>query len=215
MSDPAGMECLGGERHHPRVSRPGRLTIRLIVSNHPIDPTRPDPRPRSAVSSLTMLRLRRLLRYPFTADPWRRTAEVLIQPFGALASLGLVVLGRRPAAHRALEWPTQSASPTAPVGRLLTRALLGIVLGGLAALIAAYAWLLVPVNLGYPLRPDSDDLSNAWGGPTMAGAWAVHGTIGLVFLWIVPWIVRSLSGVKRGLDQRLLRPGPDQAHPQT
>jgi hypothetical protein len=152
-----------------------------------------------------MLRFRRILRYPFTADPWRRTAEVLVHPLGALASLGLVLLGRRGAAHRALRWPTKSPDATAAVGRLLTRGLLGVVLGSLAALIAAYAWLLVPVNLGYPLRPDSDDLSNAWGGPTMAGAWAVHGTIGLVFVWIVPWIVRALSGIKRGLDRQLLR----------
>jgi hypothetical protein len=157
-----------------------------------------------------MPRLRQLLRYPFTADPWRRTAEVLVQPFLALASLGLVMLGRRGAAHRALRWPTQSPSATAASGRLLARGLLGVVLGSLAAAVAAYAWLIVPVNLGFPLRPDSDDLSNAWGGPTMAGAWAVHGAIGLVFLWIVPWVVRGLSSVKRGLDRQLLRPGLDQ-----
>lgn len=159
-----------------------------------------------------MPRLRRLLRYPFTADPWWRTVEVLVHPFGAIASLGLVVLGRGRAAHRALRWPTQSLGATAGVGRLLARGLLGVVLGSLAALVVAYAWLIVPVNLGFPLRPDSDDLSNAWGGPTMAGAWAVHGAIGLVFVWIVPWIVRALSSIKRGLDRQLLRPGPDQPH---
>ena len=157
-------------------------------------------------------RLRRILRYPFTADPWWRTVEVLAHPFGALVSLVLVVLGRRGAAHRALRWPTQSAGATVTVRRLFARALLGSSLGSLAAVVVAYAWLIVPVNLGYPLRPDSDDLSNAWGGPTMAGAWAVHGAIGLVFVWIVPWIVRALSGIERGLDRRLLRPGSDQSH---
>lgn len=157
-------------------------------------------------------RLRRFLRYPFTADPWWRTVEVLVHPFGSLAALGLVVLGRRRAAHHALQWPAQSPGATASAGRLLARGLLGVVLGSLAAAVAAYAWLVVLVNLGYPLRPDSDDLSNAWGGPTMAGAWAVHGAAALAFVWIVPWIVRALSDIQRRLDRHLLGPGPGRRH---
>lgn len=44
----------------------------------------------------------------------------------------------------------------------------------------------------------------------MAGAWAVHAAGGILFVWIVPWIARALSGGKRGLDRFLLRPDVDQ-----
>lgn len=86
-----------------------------------------------------MLRLRRFVRYPFTADPWVRTAELLVHPFSALASLVLVIAGRRGAADRALLWPTRTSNATAAAGRVLARGLLGVVLGSLAALVVGYA----------------------------------------------------------------------------
>jgi hypothetical protein len=141
-----------------------------------------------------MVRLREFVRYPFTADPWVRTAEILVHPFGALASLALVIVRRRGTADRTLLWPTQTSNATATAGRVFVRGLIGVVLGSVAALVVGYAWLIVPVNLGYPLRPDTDDLSNAWGGPTMAGAWAVHAAGGLLFVWVAALIARALSG---------------------
>jgi hypothetical protein len=54
------------------------------------------------------------------------------------------------------------------------------------------------------LRPDSDDLSNAWGGPTLAGAWAVHGTAGLAFLLLAPWIVKGATALQGRLARRML-----------
>ena len=69
-------------------------------------------------------------------------------------------------------------------GRLL---LVRLPLDAVAFAVAAYVWVLLPVNWAYPLRPDVGDepLRDTWGGPTLAGAWAVH-AIGatLVFLLV-------------------------------
>jgi hypothetical protein len=46
-------------------------------------------------------------------------------------------------------------------------------------------WLpLVPNGILYPLF-DSANLNHSWGGPTLAGAWAVHLALGLALLLVV------------------------------
>jgi hypothetical protein len=72
------------------------------------------------------------------------------------------------------------------------------------ALVTAYLWTVAAANIAYPLRPDTADLANAWGGPTLAGAWAVHGTAGVLFLFATPWIVRGLTGLQVRLAGRTL-----------
>jgi hypothetical protein len=49
-------------------------------------------------------------------------------------------------------------------------------LDALAFVVLGYFWLLLPMNLLYPLRLAIYDETNegSWGGPSMAGAWAVH-----------------------------------------
>jgi hypothetical protein len=75
-----------------------------------------------------------------------------------------------------------SAVPTAPTrGRLTSHLLLSLPVDFVVFVIAGYVWLLLPMNLLYPVRLAIYDESptDSWGGPTMAGAWALHATIGL------------------------------------
>lgn len=60
------------------------------------------------------------------------------------------------------------------------------------------------LNIASRLRPDSSDLSNAWGVPSLAGAWAVHGTAGLVLLLVAPWIVKAVTTAQGWLAQTML-----------
>ena len=54
-----------------------------------------------------------------------------------------------------------------------------------AYLATAIVWLpLVPDGIFYPLF-DSANLDHSWGGPTLAGAWAVHLALGLGLLLAV------------------------------
>jgi hypothetical protein len=80
--------------------------------------------------------------------------------------------------------------------------------GGLAAVpvdivaltVAGYCWVGVVVNVLYPDRyilGMGEDYSNSWGGPTLAGAWAVHAIGGFAFWLIVPWILRGYVAVWR------------------
>lgn len=81
-------------------------------------------------------------------------------------------------------------------------AVLSLPLGVLGWLILA---LMVPNtlrNLAYPFF--AGDYSDSWGGPTLAGAWAVHAGLALVMLpgWI--WLLRGLTHLQGGLARRLL-----------
>jgi hypothetical protein len=54
--------------------------------------------------------------------------------------------------------------------------LLALPLDVVVFVIMGYVWLLLPMNLLYPLRLAIYDetTEGSWGGPSMAGAWAVH-----------------------------------------
>ncbi|WP_433176571.1 hypothetical protein [Actinoallomurus sp. CA-150999] len=129
-------------------------------------------------------------RTPFTAEPWRRTGYVLASPVTAL--LAIADGGRL---QRRL------------AGALLGREVRATRLRGIAALplayislvITAYGWLLVAMNLGYPVRwliGMGGSYEHAWGGPTFAGAWAFHAVFGgLTFLFLMPWILRGLNAL--------------------
>jgi hypothetical protein len=56
---------------------------------------------------------------------------------------------------------------------------------------AAAAVLLLPLatyNLLYGVVVD--DYRTAWGGPSLAGAWAVHGSAGLAMALLAAWLLR-------------------------
>lgn len=67
-----------------------------------------------------------------------------------------------------------------------------------------YGWAITFANLAYPLHPDTDDLSNAWGGPTLADAWAVPALGGLLFAFVTPAVVRLLATVQARLLRALV-----------
>jgi hypothetical protein len=76
---------------------------------------------------------------------------------------------------------------TAPgTGRLVRHLLISLPADAVACAVAGYLWLLLPMNLLYPVRLAVYDESarDSWGGPTVAGAWAVH-AVGGVAVFVV------------------------------
>ena len=150
---------------------------------------------------------------PFSADTWRRTLCALLALPVGLACVALSILGGSPAAARLqeglagrllavrLERPRRRRVD----GRVIGHALLSLPLNALSLALTVAFWALAVVNIAYPLRPDSDDLSNAWGGPTLAGAWAVHGAAGLALLLAAPWIVNGVTALQGRLARGMLR----------
>jgi hypothetical protein len=147
-------------------------------------------------------------RAPFTTTTWARTAYLLAVAPVSLLALAAAVVGR-PAAGLALSGRLAEALSVVPSGaavedpprrRVAAHALLGVLLGALSFVITVYGWSLVVLNVAYPIRGVSD-LSDAWGGPSIAGAWAVHAAGGLFFLFVVPYVIEGLTAVHR----RILR----------
>ncbi|MFJ6406022.1 hypothetical protein ACIQK9_10940 [Streptomyces hydrogenans] len=101
----------------------------------------------------------------------------------ALATTGLVLAGR---ADRAAEWWARvgGEGPAAVrrpgTGRLLGHALVCVPLGLIALVPVGVEVLFVLRGVLYPLA-DSGPYDHSWGGPTMAGAWAVHFLVSLPF----------------------------------
>jgi hypothetical protein len=94
-------------------------------------------------------------------------------------------------------------------GRVVTHALLASMVGVLCWLLVALAGPNTVRNvLLYPIT-DGDDVARAWGGPTLAGAWAVHAALALLLLPVELWLLRALTGLQGRLAARLL--GTDQA----
>ncbi|GAB7181859.1 hypothetical protein ATKI12_1690 [Kitasatospora sp. Ki12] len=120
------------------------------------------------------------------------------------AAVGAVlVLAGRPG--RAARWQARvSGGRGWTGGRVLARAGLGLPLDALALLVTGYALFNSVRNFGYPLWYLGTDYHQAWGGPTMAGVWAVHATgwalcLFLLLRWPVRWIARG----QRALTVRL------------
>jgi hypothetical protein len=151
-------------------------------------------------------------RLPFDADTWRRTLYALLALPVGVACVPLSILGGSPAAARLqqalasslLALRLEGPRPARVDARVVGHALLSLPVNMLAWALTVSLWTLAIINIAYPLRPDSDDLSNAWGGPTLAGAWAVHGSAGLAFLLLAPWIVKGATALQGRLARRML-----------
>jgi hypothetical protein len=126
----------------------------------------------------------------------------------AVLPRSLVVLARAgaPAAVAALRRAARRADPVeVPVtrARALTLGLLGVPIG-LWAWVAAL--LLVPNtlrNLAYPVsNPTPADYATAWGGPTLAGAWAVHAALALALVPVWLAVLRGLGALHVRLVDR-------------
>lgn len=128
-----------------------------------------------------------ILRGPFTAANWRRCAYlVAIVPAGVwgafLAMRGRPVNAVRLHARlseRLLGRILFSSPGSVGPGRAALYGLATIPMNLTFLLAGAYVWSIVTMNLAFPLR--GGDLSTSWGGPSLAGAWAVHALGGLVF----------------------------------
>lgn len=153
-------------------------------------------------------RTREILRAPFTADTWKRVAYVVLAlPVGILC-IPLALVGgpagriQRGLAKRLLGLETGEPARTGPLA--LAHALISVPINVAAVTVTLYFWLIVAINLGFPLRPDNDP-TQSWGGPTMAGAWAVHAISGGVpFLFLTPWAVKGFTAVQSRLVTGLL-----------
>ncbi|MGH3736229.1 MAG: sensor domain-containing protein [Micromonosporaceae bacterium] len=149
-------------------------------------------------------------RLPFAGDTWRRTGYALAAlPVGVIG-LALAVVGAVGPATRLQGGLARRLIAVAPRERhrwlgAVGHGLLSLPLNLVVAAVTLYAWSLVPTNLGFPLRIEAgESLEGSWGGPTLAGAWAVHAAGGLVFLFVNPWLVRGLTALQGGLLRRLL-----------
>jgi hypothetical protein len=182
------------EQHHPIAAR-----------------TDEGPRPRHR------RRRRSLWAETFGAPMWRSAAYgVLSLPVG-IASLLLALAGAHPAAARlqrglADRWLRRALTPPPGGdrwGRVVLQALLASMLGVACWLLVALAGPNTVRNvLLYPIT-DGDAVARSWGGPTLAGAWAVHAGLALLLLPVALWLLRALSGLQGRLAARLL--GSDQA----
>ncbi|MGW3289898.1 hypothetical protein ACWDR3_35170 [Streptomyces sp. NPDC001002] len=174
--------------------------------------TREIPPRATADHTLALTRARRIAREPFTVGTWRRFAYgVVALPVG-LASIPLALVGapagrwQRGVMRWVLGEDAEGTLSDVQGGARsgLVHALVALPLNLLTLFVTVYGWLIVPMNLGWPLRA-GDDYSTAWGGPTFAGAWALHALLGGVgFLLLMPWIGRGLTALQLRLAHRFL-----------
>ncbi|MGW3101417.1 hypothetical protein [Streptomyces sp. NPDC001100] len=162
------------------------------------------------VRDTAAVRIWRVVREPFTAGTWRRTAYALLALPVGLACVPLGLLGaptarrQRGLVRRFLDTDIDTDMPGAARRGGLRHALLATPLNLLTAFVTVYGWAIVPMNLGWPLRA-GDDYAGAWGGPTFAGAWAFHAVLGGIgFLLLMPWLVRGLTAVQLRVARSLL-----------
>lgn len=153
------------------------------------------------------------LREPFLAATWRRVAYLLLALPVSLLCVPLALAGgpagrvQRGLARRLLGLDIPAPPRTGAFA--LAHAVLSLPLNLIAAMVTVYGWSLVPLNFGWPLRPvlgmGTADPSQDWGGPTFAGAWAVHAVGGgVTFLLLMPWLGRGLTALQGRLAAALL-----------
>jgi hypothetical protein len=134
------------------------------------------------------------------------TQNALVLPAGLAAAVLLAVV-TAPLERIRLSWfrrePAQGRRGFwAEIGYLLVS-----VLTGAAGLGLALGWLVVSVRnlVIFPLYYSwATDLSEAWGGPTQAGAVIVHVLGGFAVFLAVPWLLRHLATFQAALADRLL-----------
>ena len=153
---------------------------------------------------------------PFSVDTWRRTLYILLALPVGLVALPAALLGgyraaarlQRALARRYLALHSAAQEPNDTAGRVLAHALLSLPLNLGSLALTAYLWSLVPANLAYPLRPGTmDSYQDSWGGPSLAGAWAVHAAGGVVFLFVTPFVVKGITLLQARLAGWLLGTG--------
>ncbi|GAA5070193.1 sensor domain-containing protein [Streptomyces similanensis] len=162
------------------------------------------PASTSPVRDSAAVRVRRVLREPFTAAAWRRVAyAVLALPTGVLCVPFALVSRRAGRLQRGLL--RRFLGVELPGNRRgLLHALLATPVNLLVVAVTLYGWSVVPMNLGWPLRVGSD-YADSWGGPTFAGAWAFHAAVGGGgFALLMPWLGRAMAALQVRIARALL-----------
>jgi len=138
-----------------------------------------------------MLPRMRWWKLPFTGEPYRGTLFLLLA-----VPLALWSLADRGVAQRRAATVLLAAAP-APSR---VRGLAAVPVDLVTLVVAGYCWTAVLLNVLYPIRPllgMDGAYRDAWGGPTLAGAWAVHALGGLGFWLLVPWVLRGYVALWR------------------
>lgn len=153
-------------------------------------------------------------RMPFSSSTWRGMLFILLALPVSLACVPLALLGRYRVAARLqtglagkfLKFRAADTAAGLVAGRVIAHTLLSVPLSVASLTLTVYLWSLVPPNLAYPLRPGTmDSYQDSWGGPTLAGAWAVHAVGGgLMVLFLTPWVVRAVTLLHGRLARHLL-----------
>ncbi|WP_405684973.1 hypothetical protein OG204_10845 [Streptomyces sp. NBC_01387] len=148
-------------------------------------------------------RVRIVLREPFRAETWRRMAYIVLALPVTLLCIPLALAGgpvgriQRGLARRLLRVDAGEPARTGPLA--LVHAVVSSPLNLVALTVCGYFWTIVVINFGFPLRTDGDP-SHSWGGPTMAGAWAVHAVGGgVTFLFLTPWVAKGFTDLQTRL----------------
>jgi hypothetical protein len=138
-----------------------------------------------------MIGCMRWWRLPFTGEPYRGTLFLLLS-----VPLAVWALVDRGAAQRRVAGVLLGREPVRSRGRGLAAVPLDLV----ALVVAGYCWTGVLLNVVYPIRPllgMDGEYRDAWGGPSLAGAWTVHALGGLGFWLVVPWVLRGYAALWR------------------
>ncbi|GAA0385561.1 hypothetical protein GCM10009530_40610 [Microbispora corallina] len=138
-----------------------------------------------------MLSCMRWWKLPLSGAPYRHTLFLLLSLPLAVWSLFDHGTAQRRAAALLLAHPT-------PFSRV--RGLAAVPLDAVSLMVVGYCWLGVLVNVVYPVRPlfgMSGEYRDSWGGPTLAGAWAVHALAGIAFWLLIPWLLRGYVALWR------------------
>lgn len=93
--------------------------------------------------------------------------------------------------------------------RSVSHSLLSGAVGLLTWFLAVLAVIAAFRGICYPLVTGEDDLAGSWGGPTLAGAWAVHAALGIGLLPVWLLVLAGLGAFQLRLARGLLgRNGP-------
>ena len=105
----------------------------------------------------------------------------------------------------------------------VVRTLPGAIVG---AILSSFAVWLLAINVGFPARSGftwwdrlhlfsvSANAADSWGGPTLAGAWAVHAAGALVIAAVLSWPLLWLAQARARSAARSFPPGPAARTPQ-
>ncbi|WP_433331059.1 hypothetical protein [Spirillospora sp. CA-294931] len=132
----------------------------------------------------------------------------------AVAAVPLVVAGRAETAARA-QLRVLGPGPASGRRRVLVHSLVTLVPALAAFACAAMFVFLCFSGYLYPLRPDtvqavahpfSEDpgLDEAWGGPTLAGAWLVHALVALAIQAVCVLALRPVHAVQARVARKYL-----------